>query len=50
MFFTQYNIEKPITEDDEEDEDDDYTFGPARPKQDDSQAPMSSELFTPLDL
>ena len=42
---SQYNIEKRVTEDDEEDEDDDYTFGP-RPKQDDNQAPMSSELLT----
>ena len=39
---SQYNIEKRVTEDDEEDEDDDYTFGP-RPKQDDNQAPMLSK-------
>ena len=50
MFLPQYNIEKRVTEDDEEDEDDDYTFGP-RPKQDDNQAPMSSkylEIFVPF--
>ena len=40
--FFQYNIEKRVTEDDEEDEDDDYTFGP-RPKQEDNQAPMFSK-------
>ena len=33
-----------MTEDDEEDEDDDYTFGP-RPKQEDNQAPMLSKFY-----
>ena len=32
-----------MAEDDEEDEDDDYTFGP-RPKQEDNQAPMLSKF------
>ena len=41
---SQYNIEKhSVTEDDEEDEEDDYTFGP-RPKQEENQAPMLSKF------